>query len=123
MTRSHHRPRTSCRSAYRLSETRFGDFRFDWSNTYLKNFQQNAVPPFQGLAGVYSANSHPPRANWRLRSNLSVAWNLGNWGVQWTARYYSSLKEECRFVGTIAVNMCNDLGEVQYLARTHRRVV
>ncbi|SDX02931.1 iron complex outermembrane recepter protein [Lysobacter enzymogenes] len=99
------------RAAYRLNTESWGNFRVEWSNTYLALFQQSAFPPFQSLAGTYSANSAPTRPNWRLRSNLSVGWSLGNWGVQWTTRYYSSLKEQCRFVGTIAVEMCNDLGE------------
>lgn len=102
-------------AAYRLKTKSWGSFRVDWTNTYLSLFQMNAFPPFQSLAGVYTANVAPTRPNFRLRSNLSLGWNLGNWGVQWTARYYSSLKEQCRFVGTIAVEMCNDLGEPTFV--------
>ncbi|WP_123647508.1 TonB-dependent receptor domain-containing protein [Lysobacter enzymogenes] len=99
---------------YRL-KTKWGNFRADWTNTYLSLFQLNAVPPFQSMVGTYTANTFPTRPNFRLRSNLALGWDLGNWGVQWTARYYSSLKEQCRFVGTIAVDMCNDLGEPTFV--------
>lgn len=102
------------RAIYRLKTESWGNFRFDWNSAYLASFQQSAVPPFQNLVGTYSASSFPTRPSFRLRSNLTVGWDRGRWGAQWTARYYSGLKEPCRFVGTSAVELCNDLGEVQF---------
>lgn len=99
------------RAAYRLKDQPWGRLNFEWTGTYLALFQMNAQPPFQSLVGTYAANTFPTRPNWRLRSNLTAGWSRGNWGVQWTARYFSGLKEPCRFVGTIAVESCNALGE------------
>jgi iron complex outermembrane receptor protein len=31
----------------------------------------------------------------RVRSNLGVDWSLGAFAVNWTARYYSGMKESC----------------------------
>jgi iron complex outermembrane receptor protein len=44
----------------------------------------------------------------RVRSNLTVGWDLENFGVSWTARYYSSVKEQCVNPGKYA-DECSDL--------------
>lgn len=103
-------------AAYKLPTTSIGDFRFDWSTSYLAsahnfvspNTTTNPVPlPPQSQVGVYGPL-------WRVRANFSVGWSRGNWSAQWTARYYSSLKERCSLIGTAAVYLCNDLGPVQF---------
>lgn len=76
-------------------DTGYGRFGFTWLNTYvskneLKQDNDDAVPPeqqngFSGGAGI----------NFRLRSNASVNWEMGDFGATWTARYYSGVKESC----------------------------
>ncbi|GHA77833.1 TonB-dependent receptor plug domain-containing protein [Cognatilysobacter bugurensis] len=69
---------------YRMPETAYGAFAFKWDNTYqTKN-------DLYGTVGEY--NGAP---TWRLRSNLSVDWQLGDFEANWTARYYSGLDEDC----------------------------
>jgi len=34
----------------------------------------------------------------RIRSNLNAGWELGDWGVNWTTRYYSGMAEGCTYV-------------------------
>ncbi|HAL21390.1 MAG TPA: TonB-dependent receptor, partial [Stenotrophomonas sp.] len=34
-------------------------------------------------------------SGFRVRSNLTVGWDKGDFGVSWTARYYSGVKETC----------------------------
>ncbi len=73
-------------------ETSFGNFTTSLQNTYVtKNEikQDNTDnPPSQqnGFGG-----------NFRLRSNLTVMWQLDNLAVSWTARYFSGTKEDCYF--------------------------
>lgn len=35
--------------------------------------------------------------NFRLRSNATVNWQKGDWGVTWSTRYYSAVTEQCFF--------------------------
>ncbi|MEF3082303.1 TonB-dependent receptor [Luteimonas sp. SMYT11W] len=79
---------------YALS-TDYGNFRASWLNTYvskneIKTDSDAATPPsqsngFSGGGGI----------NFRLRSNLSLGWELGDFGMTWTTRYYSGVKESC----------------------------
>lgn len=79
---------------YALS-TDYGNFRASWLNTYvskneIKTDSDAATPPsqsngFSGGGGI----------NFRLRSNLSLGWELGDFGMTWTTRYYSGVKENC----------------------------
>lgn len=43
-------------------------------------------------------------SDFRIRSNMNVRWEYGDWGVTWTARYYSSISENCTYV-----NECNSI--------------
>lgn len=79
---------------YRM-ETDYGRFNLAWLNTYvsrneLKQDNNDAVPPaqqnaFSGNAGI----------NFRIRSNASLNWENGDFGVTWTTRYFSGVKESC----------------------------
>lgn len=69
---------------YRMPETAYGSFAVKWDSTYqTKN-------DLFGTVGEY--NGAP---TWRLRSNLSLDWQLGDFEANWTARYYSGLDEDC----------------------------
>ena len=75
--------------------TDYGNFRLAWLNTYvskneLKQSNGDTIPPsqsngFSGGAGI----------NFRLRSNASLTWEIGDIGVTWTTRYFSGVKESC----------------------------
>lgn len=76
---------------YRM-ETAYGNLGLAWKNTYvskneLKTDNLEGVPSQQNGFGGY----------FRLRSNASLSWDMGDFGASWSARYYSGVKESCYF--------------------------
>lgn len=83
--------------AYRLPETRFGNFAFNWKTTYVdyleyKRDSESTTPVEQRTSWVANGGS-----NFRVRSNFNADWSLGDFGASWNVRYYSGLKEECAY--------------------------
>ncbi|MGH8031448.1 MAG: TonB-dependent receptor plug domain-containing protein [Luteimonas sp.] len=78
-------------------DTDYGRFSLAWLNSYvskneIKIDNNQSTPPsqqngFASLTGIV----------FRLRSNATLGWEQGDWGVSWTARYYSGFKEACNF--------------------------
>ena len=73
-------------------ETAYGNFGLAWLNTYvskneIKTDNLEGVPEQQNGFG----------GNFRLRSNASLTWDMGDFGATWSTRYYSGVKEECYF--------------------------
>lgn len=78
---------------YRLPEFSFGRFAIAWNTTYIDylnikpdDAEDTPVSPNTSFGG-----------NFRMRSNLGIDWNLGDFGATWTTRYYSSIKESCSY--------------------------
>ena len=76
-------------------ETRWGTFRTDWKSTYVvsslgRTTNEIDVPPSpgNGLAGNGGIG-------FRIRSNASLDWQRGDFGLNWGMRYYSAVKEQC----------------------------
>src|SRR5690606_11010502 len=76
---------------YRLPEFSFGRFGVRWDTTYTSKYDQKAdnvadtpVVGYVGTPGLF-----------RVRSNLSLDWDLGSFGATWTTRYFSGMKETC----------------------------
>lgn len=72
-------------------DTAYGKLSTGWTTTYVSSFvsrttnEVDVVPtPSNGIGGGF-----------RVRSNLTLGWDLENFGVSWTARYYSGVKERC----------------------------
>ncbi|MGN7919297.1 TonB-dependent receptor plug domain-containing protein [Lysobacter antibioticus] len=83
--------------AYRLTDTRFGNFSFTWKTTYVdyleyKRDGESTTPVEQRTSWVADGLS-----NFRVRSNLNADWSRGDFGASWGVRYYSGLKEECAY--------------------------
>jgi iron complex outermembrane receptor protein len=77
---------------YRLPEFSFGRFALHWDTTYISHLDVKAsdtAPVPQVLTSWGS--------NFRIRSNASLDWTLGDFGATWTTRYYSSIKEKCSY--------------------------
>ena len=78
---------------YRLPELAIGKFSVSWNTTYvdyLERKNDNAdTTPVRQYAGW--------EGNFRVRSNLNLDWQYGNFGLGWTARYYSSMQENCAY--------------------------
>ena len=87
---------------YKLPETAWGKFSFQWDSTYqVKN------DLFGSGVGVYDG-----APNFRLRSNLTTSWQMGDWDATWTTRYYSGMDEACDGsnyfeYGITPTEMCN----------------
>ncbi|MDH5824751.1 TonB-dependent receptor [Luteimonas sp. RD2P54] len=88
---------------YRLPETAYGNFAIDWQTTYVSKHELTAdnnpdtVPaPSNSFAGYF-----------RTRSNLTLDWQMGDFGASWTARYYSGMKESCVVTDSFDENYCD----------------
>lgn len=88
---------------YRMPDTAYGSFWLVWDNSYISRYESRSTPEgeWDNVVGEYSQDA----PTWRLRSNLGVNWNLGDFGASWTARYYSGLVESCP---TFALSACSD---------------
>jgi len=77
---------------YRLPELAIGQFSIDWQTTYTAKYDEVG----QNSAGenIIIGNVGTPGI-FRLRSNVGVNWEYGDFGVNYTARYYSGMKEGC----------------------------
>lgn len=77
--------------SYRF-DTDFGRFGAVWNNSYTSklNSKTDVTQEYESVGTSFGAN-------FRLRSNLSLSWDLGDFGVTWGMRYYSAMKEECYF--------------------------
>ncbi|MBL8256568.1 iron complex outermembrane receptor protein [Pseudoxanthomonas japonensis] len=93
--------------AYRWSTENFGNFNVSSNTTYTaKDYFVSTNDPTYATSGVGFTSA------FRIRSNLGVNWQMGAWGVSWTARYYSSMKEGCTYftTGSTAANLeCNEI--------------
>ena len=105
---------------YKLPEYDFGSFKAHIDSTYfIKDTSQNLGfnagqridnidnSPVSNNVGIYGGRGGTTN---RLKSNLSVDWVLGAWSANWTARYTSGFRENCR--GTyqaLAPQLCDNV--------------
>ncbi len=87
---------------YRLPDTRFGSFSFVLDSTYTSSYTiEDAVTEGYNRVGNYLDRDN----YWRLRSNLLINWQLNDFGVNASARYYSRQNEDC--TGAVFANPAN----------------
>ncbi|TSK00117.1 TonB-dependent receptor [Xanthomonas citri pv. glycines] len=86
---------------YRLPETAIGSFTFDWQTSYVSKYDE-AGQDSAGNAIMIGRVGEP--GIFRVRSNVGVNWSLGDFGVNYTLRYYSGMKESCI---TLAEGYCD----------------
>lgn len=79
--------------AYRFETSSWGTFNANLQNSYVSknvlkttNAQEVPVSILNGFG-----------SNFRLRSNLVLGWERGDWGVTWGTRYFSGVKERCYY--------------------------
>lgn len=84
---------------YRLPETAFGTFSFTLDNVYTASDRLDSdVDDVLDDSAVGEYDGGTIRLNyWRIRSNLSSRWEMGDFGATWNARYYSRQEEFCPF--------------------------
>jgi len=75
---------------YRIN-TDYGRFGLQWATTYVSSYEVKntddediEVRPWNGFNSYF-----------RIRSNLNLSWNLGDFGATWGTRYYSGTKDSC----------------------------
>ena len=72
-------------------DTDLGRFSAKWATTYVSKYETKSTN---------EATTIPSQANgfedyFRIRSNLNLGWNKGDWSATWGMRYYSGTKEDC----------------------------
>lgn len=79
---------------YRLPRTSFGQFGIRSDSTFVTKYSQKADndSDYISYVGEYDANGV---AYYRVKSNVSLDWSLGNWSATWTARYFGGIKDKC----------------------------
>ncbi|WP_394001032.1 TonB-dependent receptor domain-containing protein [Luteimonas sp. WGS1318] len=86
--------------SYRYSTDNLGSFAVASNTTYTAKdyYTSTDTPQYPitnvGLAGAPGTGT----TNFRIRSNLNLSWDMGDFGVSWTARYYSKMREGCTYV-------------------------
>jgi len=75
--------------AYRFPRSSYGQFGIRSESTYTDRYEVKSTSTANWInyAGEFGIN--------RVKSNLAVDWNLGNWNVTLASRYYSKLKVHC----------------------------
>jgi len=82
--------------SYRWNHVRFGNFSVQSSSTYtLNDYAVTTNDPRHALSSVGVAGRS--RTTFRLRSNLGLGWNYGDFSANWNLRYYSGMQESCTY--------------------------
>ena len=90
--------------SYRL-DTAYGKFSSNWASTYVS---ENIYRSTNDTA-IVPTTSNGIGSGFRVRSNLSLGWERGNFGASWTSRYYSGVKEQCPNI-SLYPDECSDPG-------------
>ena len=101
---------------YRLPEQSWGKMRFLWDTAYLVESTTDvngdgvvSEDPVTGEGGDTVGEYSNRNNNWRIRSNLTANWEMGDFGVNWNVRYFSAQDESCSGVASSQrVNLCSD---------------
>ena len=78
---------------YRLPETAYGRFGVNWQTTYTSFLNEQVDDAGATPTQVYTGFG----GNFRIRSNLQMTWDMGDFGATWGLRYFSSIKENCAY--------------------------
>jgi iron complex outermembrane receptor protein len=79
---------------YRLPANQYGRFSLRSDTTFVTKMREQAENGGKWISylGEYSEAGN---AYYRVKSNLTLDWSLGNWSASWTARYFSPVKDQC----------------------------
>ncbi|MEI2456167.1 TonB-dependent receptor domain-containing protein [Lysobacter firmicutimachus] len=73
-------------------KTGYGDFVVTSNSTYTsRDYFVSTDNPRIPISDVGVTST------FRVRSNLNIGWDWGHFGISWSARYYSSMKEGCTY--------------------------
>ena len=81
---------------YRLPELSVGRFAVNWQSSYVSKFDvladNNPDTLWTGIVGRAAGDGVQA---FRLRSNLGLTWEKGDYALSYMARYYSGIREAC----------------------------
>lgn len=82
-------------------ETSFGNFTVNWDNSYISKYNTRISDTSDVQERVANYTTNFPI--WRLRSNLNLGWQRGDWDASLKGRWYSALDESCDVVALAAL--------------------
>ena len=92
---------------YRFATERFGTFSIGSTTTYTdKDVSVSTNDPRVPISAVGAPGI------FKIRSNLNLTWQYGDFGFSWNARYYSEMFESCTYFipGSTTPNLeCNNI--------------
>jgi iron complex outermembrane receptor protein len=79
--------------SYRFPTSTYGKFGLRSDSTFVTKYRSRAdeTAEWSSTLGEYDSGY----AVYRVKSNMSLDWSLGNWSATWTARYFGGLKDKC----------------------------
>lgn len=92
---------------YRFTTERFGNFTLSSTTTYT---DKDVTVATNDPRAPISAVGQP--GIFKIRSNLGINWQYGEFGISWNARYYSEMYEPCTYFipGSTTPNLeCNNI--------------
>lgn len=81
--------------AYKTTPLSFGTLGFTWNTTFLTNYDV-IIPSAAGgevISREGTEQGSPDQAFPKVKSNASIDWTSGAWGLTFTGRYISKVKE------------------------------
>jgi iron complex outermembrane receptor protein len=90
---------------YRLPRNSYGQFGLRSDSTFVTKFRKKPDndADFISYRGEYDENNV---AYYRIKSNISLDWSLGDWSATWTTRYFGGIKDKCYSV----TDTCSNAG-------------
>jgi len=79
-------------ASYHLAQQPWGNLALTWDTTYV-DYNESKVDG----SSAYAVQHTGVAGDFRVRSNFTADWSLGNYGVRWAARHYSSMREDCTY--------------------------
>jgi iron complex outermembrane receptor protein len=85
---------------YKLATQQAGDFTFNWTTTWVKEFVQTqpnlADPSAPVVSDLTDTETGKPVGGYpKFKSELDAAWSFGPWQAMWRLHYISDLIEHC----------------------------
>jgi iron complex outermembrane receptor protein len=86
--------------AYRLPRNPYGQFGLRSDSTFVTKYRTKADETSDWSSSLGEYDGSGGVAYYRVKSNISLDWNLGNWSATWTARYFGGVRDKC-YSGTV----------------------
>ena len=84
-------------------DTEFGRWRVNWDSAYMTYYGDVGQAEGDNTVGLLFGAARIPV--WRLRSNITLSWQRGDFGASLGARYFSPLDEDCTAAEATAIGL------------------